>query len=198
MENLEIKPFTPAKDEIIKAVEQYKTLEINGVDDKKGYKKVQTAKVALKRVKNMIKKQGLAGRRPALDHQKAVIAMEKEFLALVEPTIELLQGKQNDIDNEVARAYAMKALPERKAKLAAIDVVVDDVLLLRMDPNFFLSFLNNKKAKYLEEKERMLNDAKIQLFLQKNGYTRTNKADFYVRTDGSLVTLYKKVAGFKL
>jgi hypothetical protein len=198
MEYLEIKPFTPAKDEIIKAVEQYKTLEINGVDDKKGYKKVQTAKVALKRVKNMIKKQGLAGRRPALDHQKAVIAMEKEFLALVEPTIELLQGKQNDIDDEVTRAYAMKALPERKAKLAAIDVIVDDVILLRMDPNFFLSFLNNEKAKYLEVKERMLNDAKIQLFLQKHGCTKTNKADFYVKTDGSLVTLYKKVAGFKL
>jgi len=107
----------------------------------------------LKNTRVQITRQGKAMRVEALKFQKDVIAIEKEFIELIEPVERELEAKQKVIDEEKTKIRRKELLPERKEKLARIDIEVEDDFLLLMDDNRFDEFYNTKNAEHLEAKE---------------------------------------------
>lgn len=153
---LNIEKFSPTKADLTQLAEQSKVLSINGVEDKQGYALVHEARMKLKNARVEITKVGKALRADALSFQRAVIEKEKELIAIIEPVEIELETKQNEIDKEKEMIKRQAILPERQAKLAEIDVVMQDAFILVMDDNQFQEFLNIKKTEFLEEKERQI------------------------------------------
>lgn len=158
METLDIEKFNPTKAEITDLVSKYSALEIKGVDDRAGYALVDNARKELKKVRINIEKTGKSLRAEALAFQKAVIEKEKELVGMVEPTEIELQDKQNQIDLEKEKIKRKELLPERRFKMKAISLAVDDDFLLLMDDPQFNAFYNQKNSDFLAEKERKLRE----------------------------------------
>jgi hypothetical protein len=92
-EQLNIDLFNPTKADIIALVAECKGLEISGINDTAGYEKVKEAKNKLVHARGKIEKAGKAFRAKALAYQKAVIKLEDELVALIEPTEKELKAK---------------------------------------------------------------------------------------------------------
>lgn len=154
MENLDINKFNPQKAELQTLTDSYKQLEIAGVEDKEGYEKVKGAIKHLKETRISITKTGKAMRQEALDFQKKVISVEKELLAVIEPTEELLEGRKEVIDQQIAMEKRKKNLPVRRDKLATngLEAVADELLLV-MDDMQFEAFFNQKLAEKLQREK---------------------------------------------
>lgn len=167
MENLNIEKFNPTKSEIIKVVKEASLLVIEGVKDTVGYKKVHEARMELKNMRVKIQKTGKELRSEAIAFQKAVIEKEKEFVSMIEPVESELQAKQNAIDGEKEKAKRIELLPERQFKMKAVELVVEDEVLLSMDNDEFDGFYNQKNAEYLAEKERKIKDEQEKIEVEK-------------------------------
>jgi len=158
--NLDIEKFNPKKVELIKKVEKYKNLKINGIEDKVGYQLVDTARKDLKATRGQITKAGKELRDEAVKFSKVVIAREKEFVAIIEPLEKELKEKTDTIDLIIEKEKRKTLLPERIAKLKEINVEVSDDELLEMDSKDYLIFFNEKKEEYLEEEARKIEEEK--------------------------------------
>lgn len=155
MESLNIEKFNPKKAELVTLAERYKNLTINGVDDKTGYLQVDTARKDVKKVISDIKKTGLSIRDDANKFVKNVIQVEKDLIGVIEPIRLELEGKLAEIDIEKEKQKRMAQAPERKAKLAEINITVEDDFILLMDDSRFNEFYFQKKSAYHEEQARI-------------------------------------------
>ena len=81
--NLDINKFNPTVKELKDLAKKYDGLEIKGIEDKDGYKLVDSARKDLKRRKVDIKKQGKSFRAEALKFQKEVIQVEKDLVRII-------------------------------------------------------------------------------------------------------------------
>jgi hypothetical protein len=158
MENLNIESFNPTKAELSKLTTKYKGLKIKGIDDKDGYKAVDTARKELKAVRRQIQITGKGMRASALSFQKEVIAREKEFVDIIEPLEKELAAKQKEIDDEKERLDRVKFLPDRRVQLAEYHIIVSDEDLLAMDSMQFEAFKNAKISEVLAERTRELEE----------------------------------------
>jgi len=160
MENLNIEKFSPKKAELISLVEKCKNLQINGIEDRAGFMAVDEYRKELKKARVEIQKTGKMLRAEALAFQKEVILKEKEMISLIEPTEKELEAKQQVIKDEMAKIARKAQLPQRQKALQEINANVDDDFILLMDDTRYLEFYNNKRAEFLEEKERKLEEEK--------------------------------------
>ena len=149
MKNLNIEQFNPKKADIIALTEKFKDLEIQGIDDKQGYQAVHQARIELKNSRVAISKQGKNLRDGAIKFQREVIKVEKELVALIEPTETSLANKQKLIDEEKEQQKRIQLIPERREKLKEIDYKIDDTFLITMDNIQFQEFFNQQKEDYL-------------------------------------------------
>jgi hypothetical protein len=158
MESLNLDKFSPKKAELVTLTLEAAKVVINGPDDRAGYDFAQKVRIQLKNARVEIQKTGKALRADALAFQKAVIEKEKELVAIIEPSERDLEAKQNTINEAKEKAKRQLLLPERRAKLQEIAFTAEDDLLLGMDEGQFSEFLNQKKAEYLLEKERVMRE----------------------------------------
>lgn len=154
MEKLNIEKFSPTKAEITALAERCKGLTIKGIDDKAGYNLVHQARMELKTARVNIQKTGKEARAEALKYQKAVIKLENELVAIIEPTERELEEKQKEVDLKKEMIKRQDLLPERKEKLKEINCEMDDEFLLVMNDIEFDRFFNQKKEEYLYEQEQ--------------------------------------------
>ena len=152
-EDLNIEKFNPTRAELNMKVERYKSLTINGVDDKTGYALVDTARKDLKQSRVDITKKGKELRDDANKFSRAVIAKEKELVGIIEPLEKELKAKQDEVDLIKAKEERKILLPERQEKLESINLELSDDEILEMDSDTFSEFFNGKKMEYLEAKE---------------------------------------------
>jgi len=148
MDNLNIEKFSPTKVEINALAERCKGLVIKDINDKQGYLAVHQARMELKNARVNLKKTGKEARAEALAYQKKVIDLEKELIAIIEPTERDLEEKQKNIDLQKEMIKRQEILPDRKDKLLEINVEIEDNFILVMDDNEFDSFFNSKKEEY--------------------------------------------------
>jgi hypothetical protein len=167
MNNFDIEKFDPNKEALQTMVQGMNNLSINSIDDKEGYKAVHEARMELKRTRVQIKKVGKGLRDDAVKFQKAVIAKEKELVAIIEPTEKELESKQRAIDEEKEMLARKNVLPARKEEFAKIDYEILDEEILRMDDKTYSSFINEKKAEYLEKEEQKIREMKEALETEK-------------------------------
>jgi len=115
------------------AVGQVAELTISGVDDKEGFERVKRARLDLKKVRCDIEKRRKELKADSVEFGRRVDAAAKELTALVEPTEQLLLGREESIEKEIA-AIAARKLQGRKDRLTeagalifpGLDKIADD------------------------------------------------------------------------
>lgn len=155
---LNIETFSPKKAELSLKVETYKNLTIKDVNDNQGYLAVDDARKDLKRTRVEIQKTGKNLRAEAVSFQKKVIALENEYVGMIEPLELELKSKQETIDLQKEIIKRRELLPERKEKLKTIEIEMGDEFILLMDNDKFQEFFNQKKEEFLLEKERKIQE----------------------------------------
>lgn len=155
----EVDIFKPGIAELESKAEQYRTLTIQGVDDKDGYALVYDALRDLSKTRNEITKFGKAKREEALAFQREVLRQEKELLGIIVPIEEKLKSQREAIDEAKKRAERMILLPSRKAMLVEIEKELTDEEILDFDEKTFATMLQSSKIEYLERKDRERREA---------------------------------------
>lgn len=145
---LNIEKFTPKKAELTLLVEQSKGLLLPDPFDMEQKKKIKEARIGLKNARVEITKNGKALREDALAFQKAVIAKEKEFVAIIEPEEERLAGLEAEAEKAVERAARKELLPSRISRIQGIDpnIMFSSDSLLEMDGSAFEGYCNQLVA----------------------------------------------------
>lgn len=152
MNELSISKFDPLKAEIAALAENVRTT-VASSSGSAGYELMKEKKKLLQTRRVDLVKDLKAEREGALKFQKAVIEVEKECLKLIADVEEPLDEKIKAIDDAKAREERMAILPERKEKLASIELTMTDDEILDMDDKVFAQFFVDKKMIYLEEKQ---------------------------------------------
>ena len=165
---LSLEEFSAEKAQITEMAIKYKGLIIKGVDDKSGYSEVDTARKSLKATRVRIQKTGKELRDEANKFSKKVIEVEKDIVALIEPTERELEEKLNDIDAKRERIKRQESLPNRKERLAELgaDTYSDNQLLDWSDVEFESVIMREKQAK-LEREQKALEEERLKLEQEK-------------------------------
>lgn len=152
---MNLEKFDPTVAELTKVAEESRAIVVTDFDDPKQIEAVHAKRIELKKTRVSIEKRGKELREDAIKFSKAVIAKEKELIAIIEPEemrLDRLEdaSKQNAIEKERLRKW-----PERKERLSELGYkagVNDDTTLRIMDDVQFESFINNVKAKIEAER----------------------------------------------
>lgn len=109
---------------------------------------VKKARIQLKTARVAITKKGKELRDDAIKFQKAVIAKEKELVAIIEPEEERLSEIEEVVKQAKLRDERVALLPIRYDQLSKIgdDVQVTDAELLDMDSDSFTTYYNARVA----------------------------------------------------
>lgn len=107
---------------------------------------LRASRIELKNTRVKIEKFGKGQREEALAYQKAVIAKEKELIAIIAPEEDRLSKIEDDAKAAEIRASRLESLPERKERLVAIgdEIVIEDDALLAMDGIYFEAYFNER------------------------------------------------------
>lgn len=163
METLDIEKFDPTVEELNRLVAVSSAIKSIDIEDKAQLEVVKKSRIELKTARVAITKKGKELREEALNFQRAVIAKEKELIAIIEPEEDRLQSIENEAKELQARKLRLDEMPFRKEELARIgdSVEVTDEELLSMDTEQFFAYRNERiTAKH--EADRLALEAKAQ------------------------------------
>ena len=149
--------FSQKKSEMIMLADKYKTLNIDGVDDVEGYKKVDIARKELKSARRDVERFGEAYYKILLTRQNEEKTEVKdkiaEYVGIVSSEEERLCIMQKAIDEEILINERRKLLPERRLELKKINVIISDEEILKMTHDEFTEFFNTSYSEFLKKKE---------------------------------------------
>lgn len=170
MNEKELENFSPKLAELKALVESTKSINADDLEDPKQLKIVKESRIQLKNARVAIEKAGKALREDALKFQKAVIAKEKELIAIIEPEEIRLESIEDEAKKIGIRKARIEALPYRKERIARIGKYAkpaSDEEIIEMDPNEFEAHINAVNSSALAEerqemdKNRLIEDARI-------------------------------------
>ena len=166
---------------ILRLKTDYLGLKINGLNDKEGFKIVEDARKECKDLRVLAEKTCKAGREYAIKVQKEWIAKEKEITGAISEVENYLAEQSNKIKEEQKRiefeADQLLKLPQRKDKLASIDIVMKDEELLKIDDNQFNNLFVDLYTKQLKEKADKLQAERDELEKHKAEQKRKEEAE---------------------
>ena len=151
--DLNIEEFNPTKAEVISLAQKFKGLSIKGIDDVAGYKAVHDAQMTLVHTRTNIVKASKDARQKAVDFNRAVLTLEKDLIAEIEPVEKELKEKKEAVDREKELIERRKLVPARREKLIEVEAELTDDQLIEMDSVQFQDFLNQAKHEQLERRE---------------------------------------------
>ena len=160
---LNIEKFDPTTEQLTKMVKASQKIVVTDINDKEQIEVVRKTRIELKTARVAITKKGKEMREEALTFQKAVIAKEKELVAIIEPEELRLEAIEEEVKEKKLREERMALLPTRHEQLVAIGdgVTVTDEELLGMDTDAFTAHKNDRIAKK-NEQERIAMEAERQ------------------------------------
>lgn len=147
--DLQIEQFSPTKAELTKLVEAAKVLILPDPSDKAQLRKIKDARLNIRDARVAITKTGKALREDALKFSKAVIAKEKELVAIIEPEENRLAELEAVAEKAAVRKERMELVPHRMARLEALadgQPFPGDDVLLDMDGPAFENYYNVRVA----------------------------------------------------
>lgn len=152
METLDLTKFDPKVEELNKLVEVSSKIVVTDINDKKQIEVVKENRIILKNTRVAITKTGKELRENALVFQRAVIAKEKELIAIIEPEELRLENIEAEVKALKLKEERTALLPTRHEQLNAIGdtVKATDEELLEMDTETFTSYKNNRLSAKLE------------------------------------------------
>lgn len=185
----ELKKFDVVEANLIALADAGKGLKITSIEDKAGLEAVRKARIAIKNERVRIKNKGKELRDQANKFNNAVLAKEKEYLAIIIPTEDELQAEENRIaeekeriDREIIEARQKKTY-ERLNQLSIVGYVIDYSRAEAMDDLTFAFELAEatkqheaEQKRLAEERERIKLEAE-RLAEQNRQYELQRKAD---------------------
>lgn len=156
MDNLNLEEFNPKRAEVIALADKYRGLVIKDINDVEGYEAVHKAQMELVHTRTDIVKSSKAARENAVAYNKAVLKLEKDLIAEIEPVELILKNQKENIDALKAKASRVALLPSRRAKLVEVEATLSDDEIINMDANQFQDFLNQAKHTQLVAHEEKL------------------------------------------
>lgn len=180
---LELEQFNPTVAELQGKVEMSKRLSLSDLTDAEQLKIIKSNRIYWRDTRVTIAKKGKELREEALSFQKAVIAREKELIAIFEPE-ELRLKELEDRAAEYAEMEKRKELlPIRKERLAKFFYTGSDEDILQMDEKQFEAKYNELVAQkneaeriVLEERERVVREAEEKITRENEMRAREEKA----------------------
>lgn len=149
MSDLNIEKFNPTVSELQNLVAITSQITEVNIKDKSQIEQVKKHRISLRDARVAITKKGKELREDALSFQKAVIAKEKELIAIIEPEEERLKVFEEEAKKQALRAERIALLPERKKAIEAIAdelPLPDDEALIAMDATEFKEYCNGRVA----------------------------------------------------
>jgi len=145
---LNIEKFDPTVEELTKMVVASKKIVVTDINDKAQIEAVRTTRIELKGVRVTITKRGKEMREEANAFQKAVIAKEKELVAIIEPEELRLEAIEEEVKAKKTREERVALLPIRRTQLDSIgdNEPEDDDFLLGMNTEQFQEYYNRRVA----------------------------------------------------
>lgn len=142
MQTLNIEKFDPTIADLKAIVAETSSITANDLTDKKQLKVVKETRIKLRDARIKITKKGKELREEANTFNKAVLAKEKELLAIVEPEEERLQAIEDEAERLATLEIRKKILPARKEALEAIGdgIECSDEQLLEMNDEQFMEY----------------------------------------------------------
>lgn len=143
---------------LIDLASKYQNLTVNGIDDKEGLKAVESARKELKNERVKIEKVSKGMRDSAVKFQKAVIAREKELVAIIQPQEDRLMAIEDAIwqEKERLREEAEKKESDRIQamldQLSAVNYAIDFHTLKGMTDEQFDEVLEEATFKFEDAK----------------------------------------------
>lgn len=179
METLNIEAFNPTVAQLQSLTEESKAVDTSDI------RAVKEVRIKLKSARVEITKRGKAMRDDANAFAKAVIAKEKELVAIIEPEEDRLKEVEEQAEILAEMKKREKEMPERLEQLSAIGdgVEVSDEEILKMDSFAFGTYVNTRKGALLdkmrletEERERVVREAEEKAQREKEIADREEKA----------------------
>jgi hypothetical protein len=164
----ELQKFDVVEAKLIELAKAGKGLKIASPDDKTGIETVKKARIAIKNERVRIEKKGKELRDQATKFNKAVLAKEKEYLAIIVPTEDELQAEekrisdeQERIDRSVVEAKQIKTYGRLNA-LSAVGFVIDYSRAESMTDEQFEKELSEATAQHTAEQKRLAEQKEAQ------------------------------------
>ena len=158
MSEMNLQMFDPIVAELNTLVKSSSQIVSVDFADKWQMEVVRTERIKLKNARVHIEKLGKEMRDDANKFSKAVIAKEKELIALIEPEEDRLQAFEEEAKAQQIRAERLALLPERNARLVEVgdweQSEETNELILAMDNAQFDTFVTEyRSAKELAEQQ---------------------------------------------
>ncbi len=164
----ELQKFDVVEAKLIELASNGKGLKIASPEDRTGIEAVKKARIAIKNERVRIEKKGKELRDQATKFNKAVLAKEKEYLAIIVPTEDELQAEEKRIADEQARID--REIVERKQRityerlnaLSAVGFVIDYSRAEAMTDEVFNHELAEATAQFQAEQKRLAEQKEAQ------------------------------------
>ncbi len=162
----DIEAFDPTVAELTALVQSTSGIKVDNLDDEKQLAVVKENRILLRNARVKIEKTGKGLRDDANKFAKAVIAKEKELIAIISPEEDRLKAIEEEVKALALRREREALLPERKKRMAEIAnsspkpiaFPLDDLILDMDDEQFETMF--NQKAAERNENVRVENERK--------------------------------------
>ena len=195
--DMNIEKFDPTTSELNTLVEKSQLVTVTDINDTKQMKVVTAARIELKNARVSITKKGKELRDDANKFAKAVIAKEKELIAILTPEETRLSELEEKVKDQIIMEERTKVLPTRKTQLTNIGdgVEVQDEYLLTLDNDSFNTYYNERvdakkeldAAQEREETERLEREKEMVKREEKARKEEQEKAEIRIKEEAARV-----------
>lgn len=154
IEEFNLKKYEDTKLELEKKAQEYKSLTINGIEDKEGLEAVRKARIELKNDRIGVEKFFKMAKDFLNQKKSEVLEAEKDVLLLIEPIEKELHQKEKEIEEEKARIKKEK----EDAQMKLVQDRFDKLMTVRFSGNIPFIEMSTKSE---EEFQAIYDSAKI-------------------------------------
>lgn len=177
MKNLSLEQFQPTEAKLRELASEKSKIIITDIEDKQQIKIAHDARIELRDIRVVINKKGKELRDDANQFSKAVIAKEKELLAIIAPEEDRLEKIEEEAKELVARQARVKIIPIRQEKLKSLGIVATDEELMSYDDDGFQTFFNAEMEKKNIAERQKLEAEKAKLEAEKREIERAKELE---------------------
>jgi hypothetical protein len=167
---------------LIELADKYKGLTIAGAEDKEGYKKVREARIELKKERVAVENDAYDLRENAVKFQKAVVAREKQLVAIISTVEQTLQHEEDNYKKALEEIRIQKEREEKERiqsrinALAKFNCAIDLYDASTMSDHKFSELLTQAEIDFNAERDRIEKE-KAEAERQRNAEAARLKAE---------------------
>lgn len=163
MEPLSLDKFEPTFAKLQELAKSSAVITLKNPEDKEQVQIVHDKRIELRDARVEITKRGKELRDDANKFARAVIAKEKELIAVIGPEEDRLEKLEDGAKDIIARKARLEAIPTRRERLKELGVIATDEELMEYDDDGFKTFVNAKVEEKNEQERQKLEAEKAKI-----------------------------------